>query len=313
MRQVKYLSYSSFTLFEKSPAEFYVKYLAEVRLPREPQNKYMAVGSSFDAYAKAYLHKKFISKPDPQFEFEKLFETQVEAHNRSFARADGLEVWNAYQKNGGLKDLLEDMNGCIGEPRLESTIEGDIGDGIIVLGKPDVHFMNREAVPVTHDFKVNGFYGKVAAKPKTGYLKLFPGMKMHRDASPQRHRGILVNASKPLNMSAPDWAEQLTMYAWVMGAKVGSDYVLTIDQLCCDPINRQHMTAKHSALCTTEWQLKLYERLKRAWNAIKSGHIFLDLPYEENLAKIKQLNMEVNDIKDRDPVFDAVNGQQRIR
>ncbi|MEX5591140.1 hypothetical protein, partial [Pseudomonas urmiensis] len=80
------------------------------------------VGSSFDAYVKAYLYKELVNKGDPKYEFEALFKEQVEEHNRGDqmvagrlcnARKDGEEVWKAYQKVGGLNDLMKDMTNCV--------------------------------------------------------------------------------------------------------------------------------------------------------------------------------------------------------
>ena len=52
MRQPEHLSYSSFSLWYKDRDEFFIRYLAETKAPRLPQERYMSIGSAFDAYAK---------------------------------------------------------------------------------------------------------------------------------------------------------------------------------------------------------------------------------------------------------------------
>lgn len=288
---MKYLSYSGYKLFKESPQEYFMKYFTETA--REPQNHYMAVGSAFDAYIKAELYKEFVNKDDPRMSFEALFETQVESHNRDAARKDGLEVLNKYSECGAKANLLKSMRGCIGEPKFEVEVTGLV-QGVWILGRPDVMYYNKEGTLVIHDFKVNGFYSKTPPSPKPGYLSLWPGGLTHKTATPLFHKGQAINASSPFNIAAKDWATQLSMYAWVMGAEVGSDYILTIDQICCNMHTREHRVAYHSALCEVKWQIELIADLKRVWDAVQQGHIFLDMPYEANLEKQATLKLLVS-------------------
>ena len=90
MRKPTYLSHSSLTLWGKDKEEFYIKHLSETRAPRIAQQNYMAVGAAFDAYAKSALHERLFGKgADSQFEFQTIFEAQVESHNRDFALEAG--------------------------------------------------------------------------------------------------------------------------------------------------------------------------------------------------------------------------------
>ena len=52
MKTPRSLSYSSMTLWEKNPEEFYLRYLAEHPAPRLPQEPPMAVGAAFDAWSR---------------------------------------------------------------------------------------------------------------------------------------------------------------------------------------------------------------------------------------------------------------------
>ena len=63
MKTPRSLSYSSMTLWEKNPEEFYLRYLAEHPAPRLPQEPPMAVGSAFDAYVKAALNYALSARP----------------------------------------------------------------------------------------------------------------------------------------------------------------------------------------------------------------------------------------------------------
>lgn len=297
MRELKYISYSGFTLFESDPEIFYRRYLAENRPPRDPQNHYMAVGSAFDAFVKADLHKRFVNDGDPKYTAEALFEAQVEPHNRDRARVDGMDVYEWYKKVGAYADLCEDMRGCV-DPRFEADLTGEVMvswlDGTIqLLGKPDVMYVSRTGARVVHDFKVQGYYSKAPKSPSPGYICLFPTREIHKNAVVVKYKGQRVNGNARLHTYCKDWAEQLSMYAWVLGEHVGSDYILSIDQICCNSQKKTIRVAKHSAICSESWQRDLFTRLHRCWYACKNGHVFLNLTYEDNLAKIAAIDAEL--------------------
>ena len=66
----------------------------------------MAVGSSFDAFVKAALHKALFDKIDPKFEFSTIFESQVEPQCRDFALVAGKVCFDAYKLTGAYDELL---------------------------------------------------------------------------------------------------------------------------------------------------------------------------------------------------------------
>jgi hypothetical protein len=286
MRKPTYISYSSFKLFESDPEGFYRKYITATKQPREPQNHYMAIGSAFDAFVKAELHKRFVDDGDPRFQVQALFEEQVEPQVRDKGWADGQTVYEMYKKCGAFQDICNDLKGAH-NIQFETTLEGEIEGGVILLGKPDIKFLNAEAARVVHDWKVNGFYSKNRPSPRRGYVAEYPGKKMHRLCAPFRHRGALINSACPMNLYCTDWAEQLTMYAWLLGEPIGGDYILTVDQLIVDKVYR------YSALCDPVWQRDLYLRIKKCWDACQTGHIFLHLPYEQSLAKGEAIDAEL--------------------
>src|SRR4051794_32262646 len=101
MRSVEYLSPSSIGVFDKSVDEFYMRYLADERPPRDPQTPAMAVGSSFDAFVKSYYHEKLFGVGnDPKYGFDALFAAQVEPQCRDLALGHGRYVFEQYRQAG---------------------------------------------------------------------------------------------------------------------------------------------------------------------------------------------------------------------
>jgi hypothetical protein len=318
MRIPKYLSYSGMSLFYKDPEAFYLRYLVENRPPREPQTAPMAVGSAFDAFVKAYLFERLVGRKDAQYEKQALFETQVEEQARDQAWKDGTEVFDFYKKTGALADLVLDMEGCIGEPRFETEVTGLVGitsrvGTVPILGKPDIFFVTKDGARIIFDWKVNGFYSNSPPSPKTGYLKMFPGRGMHAMCMPHTHRGFTVNARHPLNMVDKEWAAQLSTYAWVLGEEIGSDYITIVDQIVCNKHTRNHRVARHSCLVQDKFQLEVFDKYHKCWNAIQSGHVFTNLSYDENLSKMKTLDMIVGSQIAPDAVFDSLTAPPKQR
>lgn len=283
---LKYLSYSANKLFEANPEEYFKKYFCGAA--RMPQTPPMAVGSAFDAYVKAELYRRLVKGNDPRMTKESLFEAQVESQARDGGRKAGTDVYNRYCELGGLDDLMTSMQDSIGPPNFEVEVNGTIED-VVLMGKPDIHWLDKSGSRVIHDFKVMGYYAKMPISPRAGYIRLLPSGMAHKDCIHGRFNGHLYNAGRPMNHSSAEWAEQLSMYAWILGEPVGSEYLLTIDQICCKP--GAHRLAQHAALVNPDWQKSFFNRLKRNWTAINQGHFFLHLPFEENLAKCELLRL----------------------
>ena len=120
MRRREYISPSAYKIFKTDLEQFYIQYLADEKTEREPQTSAMSIGSSFDAYVKAYLHKVIYGQQgDPRFEFEPLFEAQVEPHNRDWARKHGAYVFDCYKTSGALADLLTELETAMEPPSFE--------------------------------------------------------------------------------------------------------------------------------------------------------------------------------------------------
>jgi hypothetical protein len=311
MRMPKYISPTSLKSFYDKRDEYYINYLSAANPPRQPQTVPMAVGSSFDAYAKSFLVKRLLGVCPPEFEFETIFEAQVQPHVRDAALIDGKTVFDAYTRQGALADLLLDLEGCAGKPRFETTIEGyvtsvaqAIGD-IPFLGKPDIYFITKRGAQVIFDWKVNGFYANQGHSPKPGYVRIRTNDKHNGDSHKQAicmvHNGFMISVTHPLNTVEADWAAQLTIYAWLLGEAIGSQFIVAIDQIACDKNKGTFRVAQHRSCVTPEFQQELFLKAHKMWYGIQSGHIFDEMSREESDARCQTLELMAKQMAEPDP------------
>ncbi len=301
MRLPTYLSYSAFSLFEGDREEFYIKHLAETRAPRLPQERPASVGSAFDAYVKADLHEKlFGAGADPKYAFEALFETQVEAHHRDWAREEGKYVFECYKLTGMFDTLLALLQKGDEPPRFEFEVRAKVV-GVPFLGKPDCRFVVH-AVHVIHDWKVNGYCSQYAASPNKGFMLCMDGYvgdkqsrshgTTHKQFVPMTFNGLTIDSGH-LEDCSTAWADQLSLYGWALGEKVGdSKVVLSVDQIVAKPIPSGRpllRAASYRARVRQSYQEFLAQRFKTAWEVISSGYIFRDLTEEESAMRCKML------------------------
>jgi hypothetical protein len=319
-RRPKALSYSGWAMFEKNPEEFYLKYLAGTKAPSLPQESYMSIGSAFDARVKADLHSAvFGPGSDPAFSFEKLFEDQVEPHNRDWALGECQYVADAYKYSGSYDELLNLLLKAIEPPRFESKIDATI-DGVPFTGKPDlrfkVQFPDYEPLRIVLDWKVKSYCSKHGASPSKGYAMCRDGYdfrplklnatKKAPDGKPSashgtehdnylayNHRGLTINAGY-METCNDEYADQVSTYGWMLGEKPGDeDVVVWIDEIPAKymgegkrPLLR---VANHRARVSRDYQLKLLEKIKKCWNAITTGHIFVDMPRADSDSRCEVL------------------------
>ncbi len=303
MRTPKYLSPTAISKWKKDREEFYLSYLADHRPPRIPQNQPMSIGAAFDAYIKAYLHIRLFGQgADPRFDFTTLFEEQVEPQNRDWAKKHGGYVFSQYRESGALANLMLELADADGPAQFEFTLEGRVAhsacvDGIPLLGKPDLKFVNKQGQVFVDDWKVNGYCSASNTSPKKGYVRLFTdtGIKSaHKDAHLLEVNGVLVNIAHPLEMVDIDWANQLCVYSWLLGAEVGSKFIVGIDQIVAKgsggdfPILR---IACHRNFISPEYQTLLHSEIAEIWNRIMAGpeHIF-DKPPAESQERCQVLD-----------------------
>ena len=316
MRTPTYLSYSALSLWEASPDDFYMKYLSENRPARLPQTGPMSVGSAFDAYVKAALHEALFGEgADPVYELEALFESQVEKHNRDWAWKAGEYCFDRYKFTGAYDELLKLLDQSVEDPHFECKLEGALGE-VPFTGKPDCRFildMGYGRISVVLDWKVKGFCSKSAPSPSKGYMLCrdaydpIPNKsgvpkesrshdKCHKLYMEHDFRGLTINRDYMENCSK-DYADQCSIYGWLLGEPVGSDALIFIDELICKPTGNALegeypliRVANHRARVKPGYQQELIERIDSCWGAIISGHIFSDVSREESDLHIEALD-----------------------
>lgn len=290
--KLPYISPTSLGLFYKDRQEWALRYALAERPPRMPQTQPMAVGSAFDAYVKSFLAARLkVAGWDGRLSFEALFERQVEAHNRDWARVAGLRVFEAYRDYGALADLLLELECAVGEPTFEADVAREVaysGGSYKLFGKTDLSFAVKGGAFVVYDWKVNGYCSGSKQSPKKGYVGSRPTGRMHKNASLLSWEGIMINGACRIEETSADWAEQLVIYGWSLGRAVGDKFVVGVDQLVCvdgtiDGIYR------FRGVSGSEFQNNVHSRCIKMWDACLSGHVFDELSFSDNLDRLEQL------------------------
>jgi hypothetical protein len=310
MKNISYLSPTSIALYNKDPEEFYQRYLSEIPPPRDPQLKVMSIGSSTDAYIKSYLHQNLFGKDHKdaaKFEFNTLFTSQVESQNRDWAREHGLYVFNQYKSSGCLADIMLELQSAVSEPRFEFDVRGSVHgyrEGIektlgeiVLLGKPDCSYVNGEGANITLDWKINGYLGTGKTYPKAGYIKLRSANRTdlgsHKDCFAIVDKGIKINCSSTLDAVDKEWAAQISVYSWLMGSPVGSDFIAAIDQGCCSYVPNglpEIKFAQHRMKISVDFQHKLFNNILNIWEIVHSPHYFRDMSLEDSIERCRLLD-----------------------
>lgn len=323
MRIPEYLSPTSIALYEEDTELFYMRYLCEQRLRRDPQTLPMSIGSSLDAYVKAALHEAIFGKgADPRFEFQTIFESQVEVQNRDWALDHGKYCFEFYKSSGAYFDLLADLLQASNSPRFEFEIKGivstDMGDEdttLLLSGKPDVYYLNKDNHPIILDFKVNGWCSKNAKSPEPGFLRIRDisgnNAGAHKNAIVKLRNGVAYSAAHPLETVERKWARQLAIYGWLLGEQVGDEFFTFIDQFVCKPVGAKYpvvRVAEHRTFVSAAFQKQVYEDAKLVWQAIKTGHVFLDRSRTASDQLCRTLDAKVAGVMALapDPYFDDV-------
>ena len=321
MRIPRYLSPTSLMKWEESQEEFYLQYLADQRPPRFKQTEPMAVGSAFDAHIKSYFHDVLFNTKDPRFEFTTIFEDQVEEHNRDWALVAGKYCFDCYKTSGALADLLVELQQSQSEPKFEFVVEGEI-NRVPLLGKPDVWYVHKQGRQIILDWKVNGFCSKYPKSPNRGYVRCRDGWDgvqskshntMHKDCTPMRVDGVVININEYLETIEKSWGLQLCTYAWLMGAKVGGEFICALDQLACspdvDPDRPKIRIAEHRLHVGKEFQGECVQRYTELWSIINSNHIFRDMSFEESAARCAMLDVQYEAFEDGNNFIKEMTGR----
>lgn len=325
MRTMEYVSPSGLRSFESNREEFYLRYLADCRPPRPKQTAPMAMGSAFDAFVKSYLHFALFANygKDDTYDPDVIFESQVDADHRSEVHDKAQHLFMLYRKCGALTDLMIELEKAAGEPRFEFEIRSYLDAGphsIPILGKPDLFYINKFGAHVILDWKVNGYYSKSRISPTKGYTKIrdtwgpldAPAarghMLSHRNAILIEHRGVTINATY-MNDCSSEWADQLCIYAWLLGAEVGSENLIVgIEQIVC---NDQVRVASHRSRVAHDYQLRLRSRYQYLWDCVTSGHFFDDTSISESRRMCAGLEQKAEALASDDDFSRFVNQQAR--
>lgn len=310
MRTPEYLSPTSIKLYVENTEEFYFRYLADIKIPRFPQTQPMAAGSAFDAYVKSYLHTSLFGKGyDVRYELGTIFQEQVEPHNRDWAWEAGRLIFEEYKESGCLADLMLELGDAVGKPRFEFTIRDEI-DGVTLLGKPDVFFINNQAGRVVYDWKVNGYCSPRTKSPMKGFVKLrtkvlgkyYPSE--HKNCQLEIFKGIAINTNMCLEDGNKDWADQLSIYAWLLGEEIGSEEIIFgIDQVC-GPANSMRF-ATHRLRISPEYQFNLLALVKQIWSIVESGWIFREMTEEQSHNRCELLDKRAEIMAGGDVDYEA--------
>lgn len=306
MRRREYLSPSAIALWDtKGDEAFYMKYLSDVAIEKEPQTQPMSIGSAFDAYVKSYLHERLFGKGhDPQFEFTTIFEKQVEKHNRDWALVHGGHCFKLYEKCGALADLFVDLSQASSEPKFEFEVKGKVKHktmdtkGLVLSGKPDCYFIHKSGHPIVLDWKINGWCGKGNTSPCPGYIRIrhtdgtSPKSIMHKDCILGTKRGVTVNTNRCLERVNSEWAGQLSVYGWLSGEEVGNDFITMIHQGACKYTGGfpEVRFAEHSTWVSSEYQHSYLENAANIWEIIQSDHLLRSLSFEESQVRCNTLD-----------------------
>ena len=295
MRKPKALSPSALARYEDRREEFYIRYMSEIRTERDPQEVYMAAGSSFDAFVKARIHEDLFgvgsSKGTP-YEFETLFEKQVEPQCRDSARDMGQFLMDKYINTGAYALLLKDLLASPVPPTFEFKVEAVV-NGVPIMGYPDLYYFSPELVKIICDWKINGSYSKHGVSPVQGFQtsRYFKKGELttetHKKFIPVMYKDVEVNQNG-LDQFSRDWATQLTIYAWCLGEEPGDeDYIVRMEQAACRPNNKEGginvKWVTHMSRIDQRFQMEVIRRLMDCWTSIEKGHIFTDLDYEQNV------------------------------
>lgn len=311
MRKREYLSPTQLALYAEDASEYYLKYLSDHSPERELQTKPMSVGSAFDAIVKAYLHEKLFGKgSDPRFELDAIFNSQVEPHNRDWARIAGQHCFEEYARLGSLENLLLALGKSVGKPRFEMDVKATIMDrrstigGVPFNGKPDCYYTSEQGAHVILDWKINGYCSKAGVSPMPGYVWIREDGKFPTSYGDPVEiiSGVFVNKKAKFEELNLDWARQLCIYSWLCGEEVGSEFIAQVHQLVCRPGDKKPRirVAEHSLRISPEFQLRVFRDAEELWARVNSDHFFSHLSREESIARCKVLDERAKQMKGDD-------------
>jgi hypothetical protein len=130
-----------------------------------------------------------------------------------------------------------------------------------------------------------------------GYVRLRSAGKsyhgMHKSCNPMKVDGVLINIASTLDQLNEDWGRQLGIYAWLLGAPVGSSFIIGVDQIVCNA-NAGSLpgirVAEHRLKVASKFQEQTFGLACEIWDIIRSDWIFRDMTKEESARKCEALD-----------------------
>lgn len=283
MRQIKYISPSSFFSFTRNPKAHYIRHLSDQGIGREPQTIHMAMGSAFDAFIKAQITNDL--QVANRFDLKSLFEAQVDPEFRSELWPKASFLLEEYKSCGAYGVLVEDMGLAQLEPKFEFDVVAEIL-GVPIFGKPDAFYKNKNGTPVVLDWKVNSFLSGNNMAKKYFILSHQTGMP-HKSCSYSVNEGLPVMINHYLEEIDDQWAFQQFVYAIGLGCNIGDRFITSIDQVTGGP-----SFYTYRAYLSPIFQIESAKKIKQMWEDITTGYIFrgLGLTREESDNLIKVLD-----------------------
>lgn len=319
MRMPKHLSASSFLMYKQNRDKFVQTYLTDTQIQREAQTPAMAIGSSFDAFAKNELARCILGgstvKQGEPFHLQTLFEKQVQEEAlRTWAWEEGGFLFLRYKDLGAFDELLTDLEGHQGDVifDLECVKEIELPSGfkVPVKGYPDCAYVHRSGVPVILDWKCNNYCGVNKKSPSKHYVVERPSGRSHKDIQVELQDGLKIQKQYCFSEVDVKWATQLTMYSWLLGYPIENDAIVQIDQLLCQPGQAHHPDIRavtYRGFVNKAFQNQLAVDLEQCWTAIQSGHIYHEVPREESDRRVAALERHAAMSITSNPIMDILN------
>ena len=321
----KYISPSQANLFYSDRAEYFLKYLAEHKPPPFKQTAPMAVGGSFDSHLTRALAVRYFGANDPRCQTEYNLENMLDGaiQNESLDRVAitrvGLELFKRYLATGAYNRLCLELDAA-DSITMQDTLYYDAGDGLTLMGKPDIAFV-RGGVQHVYDAKVNGFYSQASPLKNHVWKGVGPvgGESVHKAAVLGKHScGTIVDISGYFDGK---YRRQTCTYAWsLLAATEFEPIIVGIEQVACRPASSRWKDAtvdgvavsnvSTRSLVSVEIQKAVMAEYKHMWECITTGWVFDDLSRSESDAECSRLESLAKGLGTNiDEAFNALCGR----
>lgn len=329
MRTRKYISPSQAGLFYSNREEYYLKYLADNKPPPFKQTAPMGVGGAFDSHVTRALAVKYFGRDDPrcgagaEYDLEVMLDSAIQepSLDRTAITRIGLELFKRYMATGAYARICAELDlADEGSITMQSTLYYEAGDGLTLMGLPDLAF-TRGGVQHVYDFKCNGFYSQ--ASPLKNHVWKGTGSTegVHKGAILGKHScGTVVDLSGVFDDT---YKRQTCTYAWSLVGRPLGDYepiIVGIEQVACRPASSRWKdptvdgvaisNVSTRSLISVEAQEAVMAEYKHMWSCITSGWVFDDLTRPESDALCSQLEATAKGLAtDIDEDFNALMGR----